>query len=209
MKARACPRPRSVREANGHVRAAAPSHLRGFTMVELMVSIAIAAILAGLAVPSFRDLIASNRLKSHTSAFHTSLLLARSEAIKRKEGRVVVCKSADGAACTTDGGWQQGWIVFADANGNGSVNAGEVVFHKVASLSGDFLLKRESGHDTLADYVSYSSTGAPKLTGSENPQSGAFTLCQAGVAGDARQLEIFVTGRVSVSKVPVTSCTAS
>lgn len=183
-----------------------PGRSRGFTLIELMVTIGIAAILAGLAAPSFRELIANNRLKSHATAFHTSLLLARSEAIKRK-GRVVLCKSSDGAACMTAGGWQQGWIVFADANDNASLDAGEVVIQKVASLSGSFVLK---GEGDLVDYVSYTSTGAPKLTASDSYQTGTFSLCQLGVSGgNARQFEIFATGRLSIGQAPAASCTAA
>jgi type IV fimbrial biogenesis protein FimT len=178
--------------------------MRGFTLMELMVTITIAAILAGLAVPSFRELIANNRLKSHTSALHTTLLQARSEAIKRN-GRVVLCKSADGATCTTAGGWQQGWILFADTNDNAAVDAGETLIQKVAALTGDFLL---TGSDNLANYVSFSSTGAPKLKASDNFQTGSFSLCRSGVSGgSARQIELFATGRLSIGQTPAATCT--
>jgi type IV fimbrial biogenesis protein FimT len=197
---------RPVRPSSGGSRATVPGHSRGFTLIELMVTIGIAAVLAGLAAPSFRELTTNNRLKSHATALHTSLLMARSEAIKRKS-RVVLCKSLDGATCVTAGGWQQGWIVFSDANDNASLDAGEVLVQKVASLSGNFVLK---GDDNLADYVSYSSTGAPKLTASDIYQTGAFTLCQLGVSGgNARQIEVFATGRLSMGQTPAATCTAS
>ena len=177
---------------------------RGFTIVELMVTIGIAAVLAGLAAPSFQQLMATNRLKTHTSALHTSLLMARSEAIKR-HARVVMCKSTDGATCVTAGDWQQGWILFADTNNNAGVDAGEPILQKVATLSGDFILK---GSGDLADYVSYTGTGAPKLKASDTFQTGAFTLCQPA-GGSARQIEVFATGRLNVGQSPVASCTPS
>lgn len=175
----------------------------GFTLIELLVTIAIAAILAGLAAPSFRELIASSQLKSHSSSFHTSLLLARSEAIKRNS-RVVLCKSADGEACTTAGGWQQGWIIFNDANDNAARDAGEVVIKRIEALTGNFSLK---GNMYVANYVSYSSIGSTKLTGSDAFQAGTFTLCQISItAVKAREITIGATGRPRVNPITVTTC---
>ena len=66
----------------------------GVTLVELMVTIAVAAILLAVAVPGFRNLIVSNRLTATTNAFVAALNLARIEAVKRN-ARVTLCKTAD------------------------------------------------------------------------------------------------------------------
>jgi type IV fimbrial biogenesis protein FimT len=179
----------------------APRAIRGFTMPEMMVTLAIAAVLAGVAAPSVRDMVARNRLKSHTSALQTSLMLARTEAIKRQV-RVVVCKSADQAGCTTAGDWQQGWIVFLDANDSASVDAGETVIERVGALSGSFILQ---GTGNLANYVSYTGNGSAKVTASDNVQTGRFNLCQTA-GGDARQIDVFATGRLSFGKEPAPTC---
>lgn len=92
-------------------------YLRGFTLVELMVIVAIAAILAGLTAPSFTNVLRNSRASSAAAALQVSLSLARSEAVRRgSNARVSV------AANTAPGVWGSGWKVFADASGN--ANAG-------------------------------------------------------------------------------------
>jgi type IV fimbrial biogenesis protein FimT len=93
---------------------------RGFTLIELMVTIAILAILITLAAPSFSNVIRSNRVASQTNALVTALNTARSEASKRGLP-VTVCAAKDAAfsACSGDAAdWQKfGWMVFTDAFG--------------------------------------------------------------------------------------------
>lgn len=181
----------------------ARSAARGLTLIELLVTIAIAAILAGLAAPSFREMIVGNRLKSHASALLSGLLLARGEAIKRN-GRVVLCKSADGAACTLNGGWEQGWIVFADGNNNAALDAGETVIQRQAALDSGMRL---TGNQNIANYVSYSGVGSAKFT-SGAFQSGTFTLCQLSASGGkAREIVVSATGRPRISQTTVATCT--
>jgi type IV fimbrial biogenesis protein FimT len=83
--------------------------MRGFTLLELLTVIAIAAILAAVAIPSFTKVIATQRLKSAASNIQVSLLTARSEGIKRN---VNVCVSTSNSTCTGTGDWTQGWYVI-------------------------------------------------------------------------------------------------
>ena len=96
---------------------------RGVTLIELMIVLVIAGILMGTAVPSFLGVIRSTKLTNAANDLLISLTLARSEAAKRHD-RVALCKSADGACCASTGGWEQGWIVFHDANDNGKREGG-------------------------------------------------------------------------------------
>jgi type IV fimbrial biogenesis protein FimT len=89
----------------------------GFTMVELMMSIIVAAILVSLAVPSFTGVINSNRLTGPANELLAGLQGARATAISRNT-RVVLCRSDDGATCSTAGGNWPGWIAFVDWNGD-------------------------------------------------------------------------------------------
>lgn len=103
----------------------APASVRGFTLVELMVTVAIAAVLLVIAVPSFTLAMNTNRLAALTNDMVTSLQIARMEAIRRGVP-VSVCGSTDGATCAADENWT-GWIVFADLDRDDTPDAGEVL----------------------------------------------------------------------------------
>ena len=90
----------------------------GFSLIELMVTIAMVAILLAVALPSFQGSLRSNRVTTATNEFLTSVSLARSEAI-RSPGGAAICSSTDGDEC--DGiSWNDGWIVWIDMNGDGA-----------------------------------------------------------------------------------------
>src|SRR5688572_29174195 len=93
---------------------------RGFTLMELMFAIAILAILLGLGVPGFRQIIENNRLITQNNEVVTALNLARSEAL-RLAGDVTMCASADGESCSEETDWSSGWIVFVDSNADGTI----------------------------------------------------------------------------------------
>ena len=98
--------------------------ITGFTLIELMVTIAVAAVLLAIGLPSFQGSLRSNRAATATNEMIASLALARSEAIENKGGGAV-CSSSNGTACV--GNWSDGWLVWADANGNSTLDAGETV----------------------------------------------------------------------------------
>jgi type IV fimbrial biogenesis protein FimT len=103
----------------------------GFTLPELAVTLGIAAIMSGLAVPAYNNFVASNRLTTTTNDFVTDVNLARLEAIKRQagppggNGQVALCVTTDGANCAAaPATWANGWMMFWDANGDGAYTAG-------------------------------------------------------------------------------------
>lgn len=99
----------------------------GFTLMELIVTVAIAAILLTIGVPSFQDTMRNNRAATHMNEMMTALNLARSEAAKLGK-RVSLCPSTDQATCTGGTDWTKGWIVFIDtAVADTSVTVGTVL----------------------------------------------------------------------------------
>ncbi len=179
---------------------------RGVTLIELMVGVVVLSIILMFAVPSFRGTIASNRLTASTNELVSAVALARSEAIRRGS-RVTICKSADGATCTTAGGWQQGWIVFTDttrATFDPSVDAGESVIVVASAHPAGVQIQ---GTATVANYLSFAADGTVRtMTGT--PLTGRLQVCSTSSSlSDARrvrELSISTAGRLA-STSPSTS----
>lgn len=161
----------------------------GFSLLELLVTGAIASVLMLVAVPAMTGMLDTQRRISSVNSFVSSLHLARGEAIKRN-GRAVVCKSNGGDQCSRSGDWDQGWIVFHDANNNARVDAGELVLRQHGPI-GDRL--RLTGNQPVAHYVSYSASGSAKLM-SGAFQAGTFVLCPTSVNRDGAVRKIILSG---------------
>jgi type IV fimbrial biogenesis protein FimT len=175
---------------------------RGYSIVEVAVTLAVAATLMAVGVPSVASMLASVKLTSVSNALLFDLYLARSEAIKRN-GRVVLCKSADGVTCASGGGWEQGAIVFHDVNNNGARDPGEsLIYHEQRSTSEI----RVSGNQSVGSYVSYGPDGRSRMA-SGAFQAGTLTLCrQSSDSTEARQIVINSGGRPRVQKALVSFC---
>jgi type IV fimbrial biogenesis protein FimT len=171
-------------------------------MLELVVVMAVAGILLAIGIPAVSSLVHAVRLSSFTNELVISLHLTRSEAIKR-QSRAVMCKSTSGASCAASGGWQQGWLVFHDANNNAALDAGETVILSRQALPSGFSM---TGNTHVASYISYAPTGGARLL-SGALQVGTLTLCNESESSDqARQVVISSTGRPRIAKVVLASC---
>ena len=108
---------------------------KGFSLTELMVVTAIVAILLGIAIPSYKYLTTSYRMSAEVNSLLGDLQFARAEAVKRGNN-VVVCVSSSGAGCTGGDNFAPGWIVFSDANTNGTFDAGDTLLKVQIPFSG-------------------------------------------------------------------------
>ena len=171
----------------------------GFTLIELMITLVIAAILLGIVAPGMATLVERNRLQSTSENLFTSLMLTRSEALKRNR-EVVMCKSADGTSCATDSGtqWEQGWLVYVDVNGNGDPDTDEIL--RVSGPLANGMTLRMSGD--FANEISYNTDGTAS-------GAGTFIMCNpSGDTQSAREVAVAFTGRPKMNKT-TTSCTPS
>jgi type IV fimbrial biogenesis protein FimT len=176
-----------------HVLAHYRSKLQGATLIELAILLAIGGILMALAVPNYRGWIADARLTTQAEALAATLNRARSAAIRGGQ-RVTVCKSADRQTCNVAGGWDQGWLVFADDDRDGARDDTEATLHVEAPAP---LPVTIVANHPLADYVSYTSIGHPRLING-GLQMGTFVACSPGRR--AIKVILAASGRVRLEK---------
>lgn len=161
----------------------------GFTMIELLVTLTVAAILFGIAIPSFRSFLLNDRDTGQVNSLVGSLGYARSEAVKRASPNgVAVCPSLDSQNCDA-GPWTEGWIVkYTDP----ITPANTVVLQAIPALTGGNTVTPVLGP---AAGVTFNSNGTA---------TAAFTLriCDTRGPAFARQVEVLSTGRVAASQTP-------
>lgn len=166
------------------------NRMDGVTLIELLVTLAVLAVMLGIALPSFASLIRDTRLTTAINSVHVALSYTRSESIKRGR-RVTICTSADQLACTGGVGWHGGWMVFEDRNGNGLRDAGETIMRVGAALPSGITI---TGNNPVRNYVSYVPSGTTRTIGGAL-QMGTITACSGG---RVRQIVISATGRPRV-----------
>lgn len=157
---------------------------RGMTLIELMMAISVLAILLAVAIPGFRTISLQSQVTAAANDLVSALNLARSEALRRS-GNVVVCTSSDRATCTGSP-WTAGWLVFADADGDGDLDVpGEALVQVWPALHGQLTLD----NGTVQTKVTYNALGM--VTGATT-----FTVATSGCAV---QRQVLITINVSGS----------
>ncbi len=160
----------------------------GFTLIELMVTIAVLGILLSIAIPAFQNMVLNSRITAQANQAITALNYARSEAVKRA-APVTVCSTNGGAACAGSTNWSTGWMVFADADGDGTVDAGEAVLRVWPALGGSNTL-------TAGAHLRVTFTATGFATGFND----TFRLCDSRGKDHARAIIINAMGRSYVEK---------
>jgi type IV fimbrial biogenesis protein FimT len=163
----------------------------GVTLLELLIAIAIAAIVLSLGLPQWGSWSAEQTLRDRADALLHTLDRARSEAVKRGS-RVDVCPEAGGGCPGLPAGWESGWRVVVPATPGGDVPAIDVVREPRAA---DGVTIR--GNRPIADYVSYTSLGYARRTDG-SLQMGTFVVCRSG--HKARKVILANSGRARIEQ---------
>lgn len=177
---------------------------RGFTLIELMVTVALVGILVSAVIPNMRVFLRNDQLSGGVNDMLHSIQVARTEAIKRQNGNVVVCGTSTptvaDAAMTCDYATFKGWFVFQDTNGNWQHDANEPIIERHGLLDTNLTVKT----DANARIVSFGPSGFANPAGVKVPMR-TVVVCdsrgvqQVGNNATARALFVATTGRARAS----------
>lgn len=179
---------------------------RGFTLIELMVAIAIAAILLFIGIPSFVAFQRNSELTSSANSFVAALGAARGEAMKRGRQAVVVPR--------VDSDWTSGWTVFVDTDNNQQFNGSDILIVEQGALPAYFTATGTgTAHDSPA-YIMFNPSGYTQTNGTTF-QAATLKIERNDISGaekiqQTRIVVIAKTGRARACQ-PATdsSCTTS
>lgn len=182
----------------------------GFTLIELMVTLAIGSIILTLAVPSFNAMAANNRITSQINELVTFINLGRSEAVTRNV-RVVLCRSANATSSSpTCGGtantWTTGWLLFASGDANNTYDAGTDTLIRVSGSARTGIQIRTNA--TSNNNLEINANGSTNESGN----TAVFAVCDdRNGDGDydeewGKQIQVNPTGHASLISSPIPNC---
>lgn len=143
----------------------------GFSLIEVMITVFIFGILAGIAVPGMQGLIANNRAQTMTQGLRTASALAQSEAIRLRENVSVCGSNAASTACSGSANWSGGWLVVVDGSG-------EVLRSWEATAGGPSVMSSVAN-------VQFNALGTP----------GGATNIAVSISGETRCVRVLVSGQ--------------
>lgn len=160
------------------------AHGTGASVLELMVTLAIAAILVTAGVPSFQHYLLRQHVRAAVNQLHHDLMLARSEAVYRN-AIVIACPGSPDSGCTSGPDWSGGWIVFEDSDGDRALSRTEPVIRNGQLMQAVRVLTT-SGRGPLRFFPDGSAPGTNM----------SISLCGLSGPADARKLVVSNIGRI-------------
>lgn len=164
-----------------------PHTERGYSLYELAMTLALAALVLTVGLPSFGSLAADKRLRTETDALFHAVHLARKASIVRR--RVVsLCPSVDGTSCSQGYDWSMGWIVFAnvDRDEPPQVDAGEPVLQLHAVDERVQITANRRGFTLRSTHL--------------RATNGTLVVCDRSGRAETRALVVSYTGRPRVAR---------
>lgn len=174
----------------------------GLTLLETLVVMALIGVLVSLAAPALSALHQQHKLQAQAEDLLGSLVLARSEALRRQQ-RVTMCVRASDSACAIDPRWQQGWMVFVDANDNAWLDPGESLIELHPPLPTSF---RTAVTSTDPDYFSYNAEGR-SATRQGAFMAATWRFCRTA-SDTGWQVVVNALGRPRLEKMAASDCAA-
>jgi type IV fimbrial biogenesis protein FimT len=176
------------------------SKQRGFTLLELMTTISVVALLVSIGLPSMTSVVRSNRIVADTNELVATIYMARSEAMNDVV-QVTICKSSDQVNCDNGASWQDGWIVFADTDEDevrDLLGTPETLIYAHEKLSGSNTLQSAS----FGNWIAFRPNG---MAIGSTANAGVFSLCHSG-SSYGRDISVNRTGSPSVAQAGEGSC---
>lgn len=161
-------------------------HDLGFSLIELLVALAITAMLIGLASRAYASVLAATRSGNARASLHNALISAQRGSVVHNK-HVVLCASTDGAGCSGSDAWETGWIGFVDLNRDRAAQSGEPVILRESAIHGEIRIRTSSNRLRLVFQPNGGAAAGSNVT---------FVICDARGPADASALILANSGRL-------------
>lgn len=176
---------------------------KGFSLIELMVTLAVLGVALGVALPNFMQQLRNNSSATVGLEFQSALNFARAEAVKRST-RVSICPSDDGETCLTASDWAKGWMVYTDdvdTDGTAATTV-ETPVRYWSDLDTNLVMTAKKGSSGNLAYLRFNSSGMLARANGADTDERSFEINITNCSGDAkRKIVVGVSGMLNVTKL--------
>ena len=167
-------------------------HNSGFTLMEMVIVLAIIAIIASLAIPNAGDYVDNNRLAAAASDLAVAMQTARSESVGRNAPVTICASTQNGTQCRdASERWEKGWLIFVDDDTDDKIDAGEEVIQFHEAFADNVTIRGTSGID---EPVTFFPSGRTSISSTQT-----LILCDhRGFGKDAKGIVVTILGRASI-----------
>ncbi len=170
--------------------------MQGFTLIELVGTLALVVVVLGLGAPSMYNMVRDSALAATSNEVVADFQFARSEAIKRNMSVAVCAANATSSGCISGTDWSGGWIVFGESVSiNGAVDSGETIFRTHTGAKGDKMKITVIAATNFSNVLVFRGNGYPTVP-SGLPPKGTLRICDGSDPNYSRTIVLNKTGRI-------------